>query len=81
MAQIEQDCGEQQRERNRDGNDQRAAHISKKQEQDQRDQQHPVRQVAQNGVSGVVNQVAAVQVRNNLHACGKQPLFSSAIFR
>ena len=60
------------RERNRDGDDQRAAHVAEEQEEDERDQQDAFGQVAQHGVRRVVHQVAAVEVRNDLDSGGQQ---------
>ena len=69
--QVEQDGGEQQRERNRDGDDQGAADVTQEQKEDQRDQQNSIRQIAKHGAGGVVDQVAAVEMRNEFHASRK----------
>ncbi len=68
MAQIEKDRGEEQREGNRDGDDQRAAHVAQEQKQNQGDQQDAVGQIAQDGVRGVVHQFASVEVRDQFHS-------------
>ena len=68
VTEIEQDRGKEQREGNGDGDDQRAAHVAQEEKENQRDQQHAVGQIAQDGVRGVVHQVAAVEVGNEFHA-------------
>ena len=68
VAQVEQDRGEEQREGNGDGDDQRAAHVAEKEEENQRDQQDAVGQVAQDSMRGVMHQFTAVEVGDELHA-------------
>ena len=81
VTQVEQNRGEQKGEGNGDGDDQRAAYVAEKQKQNQRHQQHAVGQIAQDRVSGVVHQFAAVEVRNKLHALRQQGRsFSWSIF-
>ncbi len=72
LPQVQQDCREQQREGNGDGHNQRAAHISQEQKQNQCDQQHSVGQVTQHRVRRVLHELAAVQMRNKLHAHRQQ---------
>ena len=76
LAQVEQDGGEEQREGNGDGDDERAAHVAEKEEQNQRDQQHAVGQIAQDGVGGVVHEFAAVEMGDELHALRQQSGFA-----
>ena len=68
VVQVQADRGEQQRERNGQRHDQRAAGVAQEQEQDQRHQHDAFGQVVQHRVGGEVHQVAAVEERNDLHA-------------
>ena len=51
VHQVEADGGEEQRERNGGGNDERAADIAQKQKQNDRDQDHAFGEVVQHGVT------------------------------
>ena len=68
LFQVETDGGEQQGKRNGGGDDESAADVAEKQEENDRDQDHAFRQVVQHGVAGEVDQVAAIDERNDLHA-------------
>ncbi len=62
------------------GDDQRAAHVAEnRRKRIEHDEQHCRRSVAQHGVRGVVHEVAAVEERHELHACGSSRSFSSSI--
>ena len=71
LSQVQTDGREQQRERNGQRHDERAADIAEEQEQDDRHQDDAFGQVVQHGVGGVVDQIAAIEERNDLHA-GRQ---------
>ncbi len=71
MVQVEADRGEQQRERNGERHDERAAKVAEEQKQNHGNQNDALGQVVQHGVRGVMHQVAAVEERNDLHA-GRQ---------
>ncbi len=68
VAEVEADGGEEQRERDRDGDDERAAQVAEEDEQDERDEEDAFGEVMQNGVGGELEQVAAVEEGNDLHA-------------
>ena len=72
VPQVEKNCGEQEREGNRDGDNQRASHVPEEQKQNKRHQQHAVGEIAQYRVRGVMHQFAAVKVRHELHAGWQQ---------
>ena len=73
--------GEQQRKRNGQRHDQRAAHVAQEQEQNDRHQDDAFGQVVQHRVGGEVHQVAAVQERHDLHALAAEcASFSSSTF-
>src|SRR5579864_2516073 len=62
MAEIEKDGGEEQRKGDRYGDDQSAAYVAEEEKQNQGDEKYAVSQIAQNGVRGVMHQLAAVEV-------------------
>src|SRR5579883_1654065 len=68
MTQIQPYRSKQQRKRNRQGNDKRRAGVQKKYEKDDADQNHAFDQVVHNRAQRVVQQIAAIQHRNNLDA-------------
>ena len=68
LAQIEPNRGEEQGERNCECNDERCASVSEKEEEYDRYQDHPFRQIVLNCVQRVVEQVGAIQHWNNFHA-------------
>src|SRR5215467_2965926 len=68
VPQIETDRGEKQREWNGQGHDERAPGVPEEDEEDNNHQHHAFAEVVQHGVSGVVDQVVAVQVRRDFHA-------------
>ncbi len=65
--QLETGRGEQQRKRDRQCDDQCSANISKKQKENDHDQNDAFRKVVQHGMRGVVDQVAAINKRNYLY--------------
>src|ERR1700722_6746654 len=67
MPQVQTDGREQQRERNRNGNDQRTAYVTEKEKQNQCDQKNANGQVFKNRMRRQVQQVAAVEEGNYLH--------------
>ncbi len=71
VVQVEADRGEEQGKRDGERDDQSAAGVAQKQEQDQRHQHDAFGQVVQHGVGGEVHQAAAVEERNHLDA-GRQ---------
>ena len=68
VPQVEADGGEQQRERNGQRDDQRAADIAQEDEQDHRNQDDAFGQVVHHRAGGQMQEVAAVEERNDLHA-------------
>ena len=71
VLQVQTNGGEQQGKRNRSGNDEGAADVAQEKKQNDRDQDHSFGQVVQHGVGGEVNQIAAIDERNDLHARGQ----------
>ena len=80
IAQIQADCGEEQRKRNGEGDDDRAAHIAEKEEQDDDDEDDAFGEVVQHRVGRVVEQLAAIEERDDLDAGGRTRLLSSSTF-
>src|SRR5450631_2587612 len=74
VAEVKANGRKEQRERHRQRNDDGATNIAEKQEEDDDDEEDAFAQVVQDGVRGVVDQVAAVQVGNDLDALGKDLL-------
>ena len=70
---LKTDGGEQKREGNGQRDDQRAADISEKDKQDDRDQDDSFGQVVQHRMRGQMHQVAAVEERDHLDARRKIP--------
>ena len=68
VTEIEKNGGEKKCEGNRDRDDQRAANVPQKNKKDERNQDHAVGEISQNGVRGVVHQVAAVEMGNEFYA-------------
>ena len=68
VAQVEADGGEEQRERHGERDDERAAHVAEEEEQDDDDEDDALGQVLEHGVGGVVEQIAAIEERNDLDA-------------
>ena len=71
LLQVEANRGEQERKRNRQRDDERAAHVAEKQEENDDHQDDALGQVVQDRVGGEVHQVAAVDEGNDLHALGQ----------
>src|SRR5580692_9764170 len=71
FVQIQTNRSEQERERNRHRDNQRSTDIAEKEKQDHRNQQYAFRKIVQDGVRRVVDQIAAVEERNDLHAFGQ----------
>jgi hypothetical protein len=69
--QLQTGRGEQQRKRNGQRDDDRAAHISQEQKQNDHDQNDAFREVVQHGMRGEVHQIAAVDEGNDFHAGGR----------
>ena len=67
-VQLEADGGEQQRERNGERDDERAADIAEEQEQNDGHQDDAFGQIVQHGVGGVVDQIAAIEKGDDLYA-------------
>ncbi len=70
-TEVEADGGEQQREGNGERNDDGAAHIAEKEEEDDRDQNHALGQVVLDGLDGELDQIGAVEEGNDLYAFGQ----------
>ena len=71
FAQIEPDRSEHQGKRDRQGHDHGGANVAEEQQQDDGNQDHSLAEVVQHGVQGEVQQIAAVQHGNDLHAFGQ----------
>ena len=72
MPQIQTQRREQKRERNGERYDQCPANVAKEDEQNDRDQDDSLGQVMEHGMRGQMDQVASVQVRNDLHTGRKK---------
>ena len=68
IAQIQADGSKQQREGDGQDDDKRRPEIAEKEKQNDGDQQDALGQVVHHRVSSEVNQVAAIEKRNDLHA-------------
>src|SRR5580692_893183 len=68
VSYVQANRRKQKRERNRRRDDQGSTDIAEEQKEDDRNQDHPFRQVVKHGVAGEVNEIAAVDEWNNLHA-------------
>ncbi len=77
---VEADGGEDQRERNGEGDDDGAAGIAEEQEQDDDDEDDAFGEVVQDGVGGVVQQLGAVEEGDDLYAGRKDAVLSSSTF-
>ena len=73
MTEVETDRSEQQRKRNGERNDQCSANIAEEEKEDDHHQDDALGQVVQHRVRGVVQQVAAVEERNDLHSRREEP--------
>ena len=71
MTQIKTDGGKQQRERNGERNDQRAANIPQEEKENDHHQDDALGQIVQNRVGGVMQQIAAIQEGNDLDSLGQ----------
>src|ERR1700761_1978256 len=71
MAQIKTNGGKQQRERNGERDDQSAANIPQKEKENDHHQDDAFGQIMQNGVGGVMQEVAAIEERNDLDPRGQ----------
>ena len=71
---VQADEGEQQRERNGDGNDQSRADAEQHDAQDHENQQHAAEQVSLYGLRGLGDEVVAVVERHDLHVGRKDVL-------
>src|SRR6185437_615228 len=71
LIQVQTDGSEKQREGNRQRDNQRAPRVAEKQKQDDGDENDPLGEVVQNRVGRVMQQVAAIQMRNDAHSMGK----------
>ena len=66
VPQIKTDGGKEQRERNGERNDESAANIPQEKKENDHHEDDALGQIVQNRVGGVVQQVAAIQERNDL---------------
>ncbi len=73
LGQVQEDGGDQQRERNRERHRERGAHVAEEEQQQDGHQDHPLGQVVQNRVRRVAQQVRPVEHVDDLHA-GRQDL-------
>src|SRR6516164_11006336 len=71
MLQVKADRCEQQRERDGERNNQRAANVPEEEKENDDDEDDSLCQVVQDRVGGEVHQVAAVDEGNQLHALRK----------
>ena len=74
VLQVETDEGEQQRQRNGDGDDQPGAKVVEEEDQDDDDQQHAAQQVALDHLRRQRDQVAAVVEGNDFDVLGQDLL-------
>ncbi len=68
VAEVEADGGEHQREGDRDGDDQGAAQVPEEDEEDDDDQDDALGQVVEDGGGGEMEEIAAIEERDDLHA-------------
>ena len=68
MAKVEADGGKQQRKRNGERDDERAANIPQKEEQNDDNEDDAFGEVMQHGVGGVVQEIAAIEEGDDLDA-------------
>ena len=68
---VEAGGGKEKRKRNREGDDDRAAHVAQKDKQNEHHQDDAFGEVVQHGVGGEFEEIAAVDQRNQLHARGQ----------
>ena len=68
MAEVEQDRGEEKREGDRKRHDECTAKVAEEQEKYDNHQGDALAQVVQDCMRGVTDQVAAVKIRDDLHA-------------
>ena len=73
VAQVQAQRSEQERKRNGEGDDERAAYVAEEDKEDDCDQNNALGQVVKHGMGGQMHQIAAIQVGNNLHA-GRQKM-------
>ena len=71
MTEIEANGGKKQRERDGERNDQSAANIPQEEKENDHHQDDALGQIVQNRVRGVVQQVAAIEERNDLDSRGQ----------
>src|ERR1017187_7087403 len=71
MAQVEKYGCEKQGKRNGERNDEGSANITEKQKEDDRYQDHSLSEVVQHRVQRKMQQIAAVQHRNDFHTLGQ----------
>src|SRR5262249_18259375 len=81
VAQVEADRRKQQRERNGEGDDQRAADVAEKEEQDHRHQDDAFGEVVHHRMRGEVEQIAAIQVWHDPDAGRQQVVVQLLDFR
>src|SRR5580700_11416996 len=67
MPQVQAKASEQERERNRKSDNQCAAYVAEEDKENDGDQNNSLGQVVEHGMSSQMHQVAAIQVRDNLH--------------
>src|SRR5277367_6968247 len=77
MPQVQTNAGKQQREGNRQSDNDRSPSVAKKNEQYDDYQEHSLGEVVEHRMGRVMDQVIAVQVRNDLHARWKNMLIQS----
>src|SRR5580704_19627811 len=71
MTEVQTNGGKQQRKRDGERNDESAANIPQEQKENDHHQDDALGQIVQNGVRGVMQQIASVEERNDLHSRGK----------
>ena len=76
MPQVEADGREEQRERNRESDNQRAANVAEEEKEDDHHQDDSLGQVMQHGVRREVDEIVTIEERHDLHTRRQQALLA-----
>ncbi len=71
VSEVEADGGKEQSERHGEGDNDGAARVAKEEKEDDDDEEDAFGEVVQDGVGGVVEEVAAIEEGNDFDAGGK----------
>src|ERR1035441_2689680 len=71
MAQVETDRGKEQRKGNGECHDNRAANIAQEEKENDRNQDHSLRQIVLDRFDGEGDEIRTIEERDYLHALGQ----------